>query len=178
MKRSFQMILALAMIVVLTLPAAAQDAEKKKKKRKKGDRSNQAVAALMKKLENAGLSEEQLGKIKVAGKEFTPKFAALAAKRREAIGPDAFKAMAAARKAATDAGKKGKELQEATLGALSEEQREKFVALQKEQQALTSALRQKVAAIVGPEKAKELKLTRGGKAKGKGKGKKKKKADN
>ena len=157
MNRTLQIVCVVALAAVIALPAAAQE---KKKKKKRGERQPQQIALVMKKLEAANVGEEHIAKVKEVAKELAPKFQELNAKRREAIGPDTMKKMAEARKAAVEAGKKGKEAQAAAMDVLSDKQKETMKELTQAQAKLTADFRAKVVDIIGVEKAKELKLQR------------------
>ncbi|MCA9174577.1 MAG: hypothetical protein KDB14_08825 [Planctomycetales bacterium] len=169
MNRAFKVLTIVALALMIALPATAQE----KKKKKKGAGQNQQVAALMKKLESANLEDGQLDKIKGIVKEYAPQLQEIAAKRRDKIGRDAMQAMAAARKEATDAGKKGKEAQDAALAALSDEQRAVYNETQAAQSKVMGEMQGKIIEVIGADKARELKLGGGGK---KGGNKKKKNA--
>ena len=172
MNRKLQIVCVVALMALIAIPAAAQE---KKKKKKKGDRQPQQIASVMKKLQGADIGEEHMAKIKEVAKELAPKFNELNAKRREAIGADTMKKMAAARKAAADAGKKGKEAQEAAMAVLTDEQKTAMKEITQAQGKLTAEFHAKVIEVIGAEKAKELKL-RGRKGGGEKKKRTKKKA--
>ena len=156
------------LVAAMVVPAVAQE----KKKKKKGARQPQQIAQLMKRVEAADLSDEETAKVKEIAKQFAGKLAEVAAKRREAVGPDAMKAMNEARKAAADAGKKGAELRKAAMAALTDEQKAALAETQKAQTAVMKEMQSKIVAAVGEEKAKKLIGRAGGKQKAKGKKKK------
>src|SRR5436189_220435 len=64
-------------------------------------------------------TDEQKTKLEESKKEYSPKLVAIEARISPIMTPERQKAAAAARKKATDEGKKGKELQEAINTALN-----------------------------------------------------------
>ncbi|MBI2480672.1 MAG: hypothetical protein HYV60_19215, partial [Planctomycetia bacterium] len=135
------------------------------KKKKKGAKGGNPLAAVVKKVKDAGADDATIEKVEALAKEYGPKVA----EASKGLG-DAQKQMADARKAASADGKKGKDLQAAVDAAvtLTDEQK---AALAKSQE-LRKAFNAAVAALLTPEQAKAA-----GVAAGRGDGKKKKKTD-
>ncbi len=98
---------ALTLAAVMISPAIAQDDAKKKKKNTRAGNRN-AAAQLVKQLEPAGLTDDQVAKIKELGKKADEEMK----KIREAAGitPELNKKRNEAAKSLKDSGKKGKEL--------------------------------------------------------------------
>lgn len=182
MNRSLQCLAALALVALVALPARSDDEAKAAKKAareakkaaaaaaaaqdgakpaqgqgaKGRGQANTPVAGLLKKAESAGLTEEELAKVKELAATYQPKYLELIGKLREAVGAEGMKKMNEARKTATGEGKKGKELQAAIAAVLTEEQQKARAEVTAAQQSLTTELRAKVTELVGAEKAKAL----------------------
>ena len=157
MKSLVNKLVLVALAVVIALPLAAADKEKKKK----GAGAPGAIGQLKKKLSSVELTAEQQKKVDEVFAQFGPKLAEAA----KAAG-DAPKLVQAAKKAATDAGKKGKEVAEAVKAVkLSPEQQaamEKFNSLNQEVTAAIAAI------LTDDQKAKADIKVGGGKKKKKG----------
>ncbi|MEO8499192.1 MAG: hypothetical protein ABI614_29355, partial [Planctomycetota bacterium] len=111
MKNVLKTMMLLALAAVIALPLSAED---KKKKGEKGDKKGgNPLAAVVKKVKEAGADEATVEKVEALAKEYGPKVA----KAREGLG-DAGKKIAEARKAAAAEGKKGKDLQAAVDAAV------------------------------------------------------------
>ena len=144
MKR-FTGLLVAILVLAVAIPAQAQ--EEKKKKKSPANAQPTAIAQLMKSLEKAGgITDEQEVKIK-----------AIVAKHKDKLvelhGPEANKAMNEARKAGTEAGKKGKELAAAVRAAsgLSEEKLKQLDELTEVTTVTTTALKKEVLAVLTEE---------------------------
>lgn len=101
---------ALTLAAVMICPAIGQDDAKKKKKNARAGNKN-AAAQLIKQLEPAGLTDDQVAKVKELGKKAGEEMK----KIREAAGitPELNKKRIEAAKSLKDSGKKGKELRAA-----------------------------------------------------------------
>jgi hypothetical protein len=128
MKSAVKVFVMLLLATVIASPAGAQEekavkkaekaAKAEKKAAEKGQKAKAAVAAgLMKKLEQAGLSDEQKAQVKEIVAKYEPQLAD-ASKKLATVGPEQKKIAAAARKQAQGEGKKGKELQAAVQASL------------------------------------------------------------
>jgi hypothetical protein len=112
------------------------------------------------------LSEEQQTKLKALKDEYSPKLAALTAKQSEILTKEQQAARAEVTKANREAKKTGKEAQEAVNAALklTDEQKAKWTAAQKEVQELRKTIEQKKRELLTEEqKAKLPKQRRAGK---------------
>ena len=108
-----KLLVATVLTVIMVAPAFAQDdAATKKKRAQRGQRGQRnAAVQVIKQLEDAKLTDQQVAKIKELGKSVAEKMKAI---RDDAeITPELVKKRAAAQKALKDSGKKGKELMEA-----------------------------------------------------------------
>ena len=173
MKYALKSLLVLALVAIVALPAVADDAPKKKKKPNAKAQAarggGRQVAALMKKLKEADLTDEQTAKIKSIGAEYGPKFQAAQAAVREAMGgKEAAQKRAAARKKAMEDGLKGKELQAAVEKALdlSPEQKEAAKKAQKGTQEVQQAFVAAVREVLTAEQIEKAGLKRGRKRAG------------
>ncbi len=102
----FKSVAVIALVAIMVTPALAADDAKKEKKGKKAQRPS-ATAALLKQLEPAGLTDDQVAKIKDIG---TAAQEAMQAARKEAgITPELQKKLAEAQKSMKDSELKGKE---------------------------------------------------------------------
>ncbi len=162
MKNVLKTMTLLALALMIAMPVAAQ--EKKKKKGKK--RAGNPLAAVVKRVKDAGADGATVDKVEALAKEYGPKLA----EARKGLG-DAAKKMNEARKAAAADGKKGKELQAVVQAAvkLTDEQK----AAQKSAQELQRKFNAAVVALLTPEQVKAAGI-RGGRGAGKNKKKKKK----
>jgi Spy/CpxP family protein refolding chaperone len=142
----------LSLAVVIAMPLLAADQEKKAKKvRKKPD----PAAGILKKLEKAELTEEQVAKIKTLA-------AATAEKTKEARAKAAFTdEQKAALKKAREEGKKGEELRKVVT--LTEEQK----AAVKEARNIQAAMMKEVMGLLTPEQKEKAGLRERGKKGGK-----------
>lgn len=141
MKNVLKVFAVVAVIAVMSSSVIAGDKEKKKERKGKG-KGRQAGAAILKKLEAAGLSEEQKKQIKEIVAANAEKMAAISKK----LG-DARKTIAENRKKAVADGKKGKELREAISAGLTEEQKEALAEIRKS----GLALRDEIAKVLTDE---------------------------
>jgi hypothetical protein len=177
MKHTARIVLTLSLVVLLGSSLLAAEAQKKGRKGKKGQQARKpSVTWSLPKEVQSTLTDEQKKKIVLMDKEFGPKLAEFNKKRAAILSPEQRKAQAAARKAGTEAGKKGKELRVLTEAATkaTEEQKKKLAELFKEQAPLRKIVQEKLRALLTDEqKALFPKRTagkgRGGKGKAKGK---------
>ncbi|TWU07625.1 hypothetical protein [Stieleria varia] len=168
--KSVALVLLTALMVV---PAfAADDAEKKGKG--KGQGGGNVAAALIKKLEVVGLTDEQTEKIKEMGKKLAPEMKELTAAAK--LTPELSKKLAAAQKEIREAGQiKGKEVMKAAheKAGLTAEQSEAMGKLNEARMKFQASV---LAMLTDEQKAKLPKTMQRGAAAAKGKGKKKKEA--
>lgn len=179
MKHAARIVLTLSLVVLLGSSLFAAEAQQKGKKGKKGQQQGKpSVTRSLPKEVVSTLSDEQKKQIALLNKEFGPRLAELAKKRAAILSPEQRKAQTEARKVATEAGKKGKELREAVDAAakLTEDQKKQLAALAKESDPLNKTIREKVLALLTDEQKAKIPKRAGGTAepeKGKGKGAKK-----
>ena len=104
------------------------------------------------------LSEEQQAKLKALKDEYGPKLAAVQAKQNEVLTAEQRSARAEANKANREAKKSGKEAQEAIAAALklTDEQKTKWAAVQKEQQELRKTIEEKKRELLTEEQKAKL----------------------
>ena len=174
------MILTLSLTLLLASSLAAADRQKKGKGKKGRAQRKPTVIRFLPDEVKESLTDEQKEEVAKLDKEFGPKLAELEKKRRSILTPEQIKAQTEARKAATEAGKKGKEMFAAIAAALklSDEQKKEMDAHKKENDALQKVVREKVLALLtDDQKAKIPKRGAGKKSqtKGAGKGKRAKK---
>jgi hypothetical protein len=180
MKQTVGIVLALALVVLLGSSLFAAEGQQEGKRGKKGQRPKKpSVTRFLPKEVEATLSDEQREKVALLEKEFGPRLEEFAKKRAAILSPEQIKAQNEARKAAAEAGKKGKELQAAIDEAmkLTDDQVKKLAELKKESEPLNKTIREKVVALLTDEQKAQLpkrpeKKAAGEKAKGRG-GKKK-----
>ena len=178
MKHSARIVLTLSLVVLLGSSLLAAEAQKKGRKGKKGRQARKpSVTWSLPKEVQSTLTDEQKKKIVLLDKEFGPKLAEFTKKRAAILSPEQRKAQSAARKAGSEAGKKGKELRALTEAATNAtaEQKKKLADLAKEQAPLRKIIQDKLRALLTDEqKALIPKRTagKGGGGKGKAKGKK------
>lgn len=144
--------LCLALAVVIAAPLAAQE-----KKKKKAQTAQEPAAFRLP--DRIQLSAEQKAKMAELKKEFGPKLEALQQRVQDVFTPEQRRARRDARKAAQDAGKKGKVLQTAVENAvqLTPEQQKKLEAAQAELNKLTKEVRAKVEGLLTEAQKAELK---------------------
>ncbi len=164
---------ALLIAAVMAVPAFAADDAKAKKKGKKGGEQN-AATQLLKQLEDVGLNEDQITKIKELGKAAGGKMKEITS--GAGITAELIKKRAEIAKSMKDSDKKGKELaaainEEAGLSAAQ------ATALE-ESNKVRSKFQADVVALLTDEQKEKLpkQLQRAANAGKKGKGKKKKDA--
>ncbi len=157
--RPLLVLLAIGIFSIAAMQGATQ--EKQKKNAKKGAKAPDAVAKMLDGIND--LSEDQQAKIADIKKKYEPKLAEIQKRRNEFMTPDRRRTEKEARKAAKDAGKKGKELQNAVNDALglSPAEREKLQAVQQENQALTAKIREDLEAVLTPAQKDKLPAEKG-----------------
>ncbi|MBU4272063.1 MAG: hypothetical protein KKE86_07175 [Planctomycetes bacterium] len=145
-------VLALAVSLAIVGNLSAEE-------KKKGKYPDRPTIGGMRMFEGLDLSEEQKANFKELWKEYLPKLKAVGEKLRDILTEEQKTARAEARKAAIEAGKKGKEVRDAVQDAvkLTDEQKAKFAELQKEMQALRKKMREKGMEILTPEQKEILK---------------------
>ena len=151
---------------VLAVVAAAFAADDNKADKKKKKKNNDPVAALKEKFESSDLPADVKEKALKILEEVGPKLAEARAKVDAALTDEQKKARAAAQKAAREAGKKGKELQDEVNAALklSEEQRAKLEEAQKAVNEAQANLNRTLSEILNDEQRAKLGI-KGGKKK-------------
>jgi hypothetical protein len=104
------------------------------------------------------LSEEQQTKLKAIKDEYAPKLAAISAKQNEILTAEQRTARAEVAKANREAKKTGKEAQAAVDAALklTDEQKTKWAATQKEMQELRKAVQQKMRELLTEDQKAKL----------------------
>ncbi len=141
-------ILSLALIATLAFTAVAD--EKPAKGKNKGEKGgNPMISKLMTSLKDAGLSEEQMGKVKAAAGAFETSVKEL---REKGLTQELNKKRADAAKAARESGLKGKEMAAKVNEALTADEK----ALLEELNAATIKMKKAVAAAFTPEQLKAL----------------------
>jgi hypothetical protein len=151
--KSLLVIVAAAIFAIAAVQGPAQ--EKQKKQGKKGAKKADAVAKM---LEGIDLSAEQQVKVDQIKKEYAPKLAQIEKRRSEVMTPDRRKTEREIRKAAKDAGKKGKETKAEVEAALklSPSEREQLAVVQKEDQTLRAEINERLRDILTPDQKAKL----------------------
>ena len=159
MKRVGTNLLSLALALVVAVPLFAADQERKKKPRKKPD----PAAGMLKRLEKAELSEEQIAKVKELVAKVAKETAEL--RKKAAPTPEQQKARKEAMEKAKAEGKEGRELFAAVKDAVkfTPEQEEAMKEMRKAQGAmmkeimgmLTPDQKEKLGKRFGPRKPKK-----------------------
>ena len=155
---------AVALSAVLTLlsaaPSLAQTAKQQARAAKRA--ADNPIFQLPKEIT---LSEEQQTKLKALKDEYGPKLAALTTKQSEILTKEQQAARAEVTKANREAKKTGKEAQEAVNAALklTDEQKTKWTAAQKEMQELRKTIEQKKRELLTEEQKAKLPKGRKGK---------------
>ena len=150
--RAVRVVLMLAVVLAIALPALAQE---KKERRKRGGPGGDPFALLTRDL---NLTDEQKAKVDDLRKELGPKFAELQKKREAIYTPEQKKARDEAMKAARDAGKSPREVFMAGREAvkLTDEQSAKMKEVQKEMGELEKTRMEKFTAILTPEQKEQF----------------------
>jgi hypothetical protein len=143
---------------VLLLAAASVRADDPTKPDKKPAQKADRVGNVFKVPEGITLTEEQKSKVEALKKEWGDKLTAAFKKVDGVYSREQRKARTAARKAATDAGKKGKELREAVDAAVSltDEQKKQLADAQTELKDLQTKARSGLTALFTDEQKKLL----------------------
>lgn len=113
MSRALKCLLSLSLAIVIAAPLLAAEGKKERRVARKPD----PAAAVLKRLEKANLTDEQVAKVKELVAQNSEKIAAAQAK--VALTQDQKAARAAAMKKAKEEGKTGKEAAEAARAALA-----------------------------------------------------------
>lgn len=147
----------LVCLVAALLMTATANAQEKPKQRAAGAKraANAQVFQLPKTIT---LTEEQQAKLKALQEEYSAKWAAALKKQNEILTPEQRTARAEANKANREAKKSGKEAQEAVMAALklTDEQKAKWEAAQKEVAELRKEIEQKKRELLTPEQKEKL----------------------
>jgi len=133
----------------------ADEAAKEQKKGKKRDRDRDVVAKMV---ENIDLTADQQVKVEEVKREFQPKLADLAKRRRAIMTEDRRAKEKELRKAAKESGKKGKEVRaelEAALG-LSPAEREQMATIEREERQLRGEIISRIRAFLNDEQKAKL----------------------
>jgi Spy/CpxP family protein refolding chaperone len=155
--------LGLAVSLMLAGNLLAQDAPKdstpKDTEKHQGQRGGRMFAGPFELLKGIDLTTEQKDKIKDLKKEYGPKLKELAEKAEGVLTADQKKARDDAHKAAVDAGKKGRELMQATRDAvkLTDDQKAKQKEIRTAGQDLTKEIVEKIKSILTDDQKEQLK---------------------
>lgn len=159
MKRVTANLLSLMLALVVAVPLFAADQERKKKPRKKPD----PAAGMLKRLEKAELTEEQVAKVKELMAKVAGETAEL--RKKAALTPDQQKARKEAMEKAKTEGKEGRELYAAVRNVvkLTPDQEAAMKELRKVQGAmmkeimglLTNEQKEKLGKQFGPRKPRK-----------------------
>lgn len=154
MRLAVTLLSALCLAILLSTAASADEAKAKKDEPKKD-----AYAQVFSFPKEVKLTKDQEEKLAQLRKEYTPKLDEAAAKLAKVMTPERQKVAAAARKEATTAGKKGKELQEAVDAALklSKEEQEQLKAANQERNKLNKEINEKKTALLTEEQKAAIK---------------------
>ena len=157
MKAVIRCAFCLAILLVLASLAAAQD--KAPAKRAKKPKKSPSPPAIFKLPKEVDLSPEQQAKLDDLKTQYAGKLTDAQKKVADIYTDDQRAAQQAARKEATAAGKKNKELKAAVEGAvqLTDEQREKLAYAQKELKLLTKRIRKEIVGLLTPEQRQLVK---------------------
>ena len=163
--------LAVLAVAILCNPVQGQEAKKKQRKKRRGG----AFGQVMQKAKEAGLGEDEMAALKQCIEKHQPEAKKIQEKITALIGgQEGRKKMAAARKEANKAGKKGKEMEAAIVAALGLEGDDAaaFTSANKEMQQLNAAMRKELAESLSEESLKAIGMKpRGGRNKKKKKDK-------
>jgi hypothetical protein len=140
-------------------------AGRQQKGRRTAERGGASVARLLPEEVRSTLTGKQKQKIAALQKEFGSRLAELAKKRNGILTAEQKKAQAEARKAASDAGKKGRELQQAVNAAVkwTPEQRRRLADLRKDSLPLNKTIRDRLMALLTAEQKAKMPKWAGGK---------------
>lgn len=167
---------AALLVALMVVPAAAEE-EVKAKRKGKGKRGQQnAATQLLKQLEEVGLTEDQIAKVKELGKTAAAKMKEM--RDQAGITLEVMKKRTEAMKSVRDSGKKGKEAMAAAIEAAGITEAQE--AALKKIAAARMAFQKEVMGLLTDEQKEKLpeRLQRASKASGKkGKGAAKKKKD-
>jgi Spy/CpxP family protein refolding chaperone len=153
MLRSTAILLALVAVVAVT-PAFGQKEAKQKERAAKRAAAN----PIFQFPKTITLTAEQQTKLQAIKDEYAPKLAAVSAKQNEILTPEQRTARTEATKANREAKKSGKEAQEAVTAALklTDEQKTKWSATQKEMQELRKTIEEKKRELLTEEQKAQL----------------------
>jgi Spy/CpxP family protein refolding chaperone len=168
--------LALAIALLIALPAAAQEKKAAKGKSKKISPTAQLmlrIGKLREALEELDVTTEQQEQLQKIREELGPKMEAAFGKMREILTEDQHNTVRESMQKARDAGKEGRELVLAVESSieLTDEQKEKLDKVVEEMRPLHRQMMKKVMGILTPEqqeKMKEKMAPRAGKQRKKG----------
>jgi Spy/CpxP family protein refolding chaperone len=157
MRSVVRTLLSLTLAVLIASPLFAGE-----KKEGKGPKKFDPAEGILKRLEKAGLTEDQVAKIKELAAASADKIAA--ARAKAPLTPEQKKAGEEARKKAKDEGKPGKEIQAAVDAAMNLTEDQK--AAQKELQEIQSGLNKEAMSLLTPEQKEKLGIKPGKKGEG------------
>lgn len=145
----------LCVAALLAVSGQAADKKEVKKERPKADRTGYAFTFP----KQIKLDDKQQEKLNALKQEYRPKLESIHARMAKFMTPERQKAAAAARKAARDAGKKGREIGEAVKAALkfSKEEEAQMREINQEHGKLLREIQQKKLALLTSEQRALLK---------------------
>lgn len=143
MKSVVRTLFTLALAIVIASPLLAAEGKKGKKKAK----PQEPAAQLLKSLEKAELTAEQVDKIKELAAACAEKIKAI--EEKAGLTPEQKKARQEAQAKAKEEGKKGKEVMEAVMAAMNLSDAQK--AAMKEVEQLRAGLRKEALALLSAE---------------------------
>mgnify|MGYP005842238287 CR=1 FL=1 len=159
MIRFVHKLVMLAMVLAIAMPLTAAERGKKGKKGRGAGIVAQTVARLKKNVTD--LTTEQIEKIDALAKKYSQEIA----EARKTVGEEALKEIMATRAKATEAGKKGKEVEQAVseaVGKLSDAQQKAWAKARE----LERAFPKELLNILTPEQREKAQLmVKGGKKK-------------
>ncbi len=155
MKSLFKFAVLVALAVVVAMPLSGAENEKKEKAKKEGKQASPA-AALLKKFDGAGLSDEQKAQIEKIATEYAPKLAEL---KKNTANPELAKARKEAIEKAKAEGLEGQALKDTVAKALQGvKPAEGQKGASDEAKKLHSEFNQAVLAVLTAEQKEKLNL--------------------
>jgi len=159
--RTTRIMLALAVVALLALPAIAQEKAEKKRKAPQISATGRLMlrmGKLREALKAVDLTAEQKEKLEAVRKEVGPKMGEAFGKMREILTEEQAKAVEEAAKKAREAGKKDRALVQAVEAAikLTDEQQKKLDKVAQEMTATHRAMMKKVMGILTAEQKEKV----------------------
>lgn len=154
MKSVSKFVLAFALVAIVAGSAWGQDAEKKKK----GPARRQVIAAVVKKVEAAGLTEEQKTNVNAIADEYGPKYIEQDVRLTASLSKEQKKARKEAQAKVKTDGLKGKQAADAVAAAvkLTDDQKKLESEIKEAQKKLTEELTTAVMNVLTPEQKEKL----------------------